>query len=102
MVANGWRIRAVFSMASYTLLGISSTAKELLTKKYNTMTKDEAIQAMKEGKKVTHRYFDAGEFIQISADHQTILFEDGNRIIFQLFWSDRVGSHWNDGWGIYE
>lgn len=66
------------------------------------MTKDEAIQAMKDGKKFTHRYFDAGEFIQISADHQTILFEDGNRISYQLFWSDIVGSHWNEGWDIYE
>lgn len=66
------------------------------------MTKEEAIKAMIENKKVTHRYFDDGEYIQLTADHQNILFEDGNRISASIFWSDRIGSHWNNGWDIYE
>jgi hypothetical protein len=63
------------------------------------MTKLEAIEAMKAGKKVRHRYFSDNEWVTLIAP-ATLLFEDGVKCSFGLFWHDRPGSEWNYDWEI--
>jgi hypothetical protein len=47
------------------------------------MSKEEAIQAMKEGKKVTHRFFSSDEWMTI--ENGFLLLEDGVRISLEDF-----------------
>lgn len=63
------------------------------------MTKEEAIRAMSEGKKVRHRYFSKDEWVTINS---SVLyeFEDGVKVGPSLFWMDRQDSYWNDGWSL--
>lgn len=66
------------------------------------MTKQEAIQAMQDGKKVRHEYFSDDEFIFMIDDE--ICDERG----FQMragnidFWTDRKGEQWENGWSIVD
>ena len=65
------------------------------------MTKDEAIKAMKEGRKVTHSYFSPGEFIEMRG---TSIFDENGynmRGINFDFWTDRKGSGWEQDWEIF-
>lgn len=64
------------------------------------MTKQEAIEAMKNGAKVTHRYFSEDEYIKFSEDGR-IETEEGYLCAPSLFWIDRRGEAWQDGWSIY-
>lgn len=64
------------------------------------MTKEEAIKAMSEGKKVRHRYFSPEEWVALNPDG-TYLFEDGYSVLPELFWYDRQASYWNDGWEYF-
>lgn len=64
------------------------------------MTKFEAIQAMKEGKKVTHRYFDKNEWVTMEGN--TILFEDGVRCSQPEFWIWRNKPEWEIDWSLWE
>lgn len=61
------------------------------------MTKEEAIRAMSEGKKVRHRYFSKDEWVTSSGLYE---FEDGVKVDSSLFWMDRQDSYWNDGWSL--
>lgn len=63
------------------------------------MTKEEAIKAMSEGKKVRHRYFSKDEWVTINSDGN-YLFEDGYSASPELFWFDRQDSYWDNGWEI--
>jgi hypothetical protein len=63
------------------------------------MTKQEAIQAMLEGKKVRHRYFTHDEWMTINRAGQ-ILLEDGVAVQQWLFWRDRTGVGWEDGYTL--
>ena len=49
------------------------------------MTKLEAIEAMKAGAKVTHRYFDPKEWITMEGNN-TIIMEDGCALSTVEFW----------------
>jgi hypothetical protein len=62
------------------------------------MTRAEAAQALKEGKKLTHRYFSPGEWVK--GDGDKYLFEDGVRCPPVFFWMDRQSEGFNDGWEI--
>jgi len=64
------------------------------------MTKSEAIQAMREGKKVTHRYFTDDEWVKITPTG-LYEFEDGVVCPSLLFWQDRQGEYWEDGWDVF-
>lgn len=64
------------------------------------MTKAQAIQAMKEGEKVTHRYFDSGEYIFID-QNGSITSEDGCSISYEDFWALRSAIEWDSNWNIY-
>jgi hypothetical protein len=61
------------------------------------LTKQEAIQAMLEGKKVTHQYFSEKEWVKMSTSGM-YLFEDGYTCPSELFWQDRKGEGWQTGW----
>lgn len=62
------------------------------------MTKEEAKQALREGKKLTHRYFSDNEYIY--AKGNIIFSEDGVNHGFD-FWNLRPDEWWNDGWEIF-
>jgi hypothetical protein len=63
------------------------------------MLKNEAIQAMHAGKKVTHRYFISDEWVTI--DNGEILLEDGYRCSEEEFWDSRTTSFWDTDWEIF-
>lgn len=72
------------------------------------MTKQQAIEEMKLGKKVTHRYFDKDEFIRMreygsipKIDSSIYWLSDKHQVSARMFWNDRNGDHWNDGWEIF-
>jgi hypothetical protein len=66
------------------------------------MTKEQALQAMIDGEKVTHRYFSSDEYIYMVA--QNIFTEDGFDCgtVNQAFWRQRDGENWETGWSLYE
>lgn len=51
------------------------------------MTKEEAIRAMSEGKKVRHRYFSKDEWVTINSSG-LYEFEDGIKVDSSLFWME--------------
>ena len=63
------------------------------------MSKEEAIQAMKEGKKVTHRFFSSDESMTI--ENGFLLLEDGVRISLEDFFNFRSDSLWDNGYELY-
>ena len=68
------------------------------------MNKQEAIQAMQEGRVVTHKHFSSDETIKeapnsTSADYE---FEDGCLCSFNEFWQFRDDESWSDGWSVVE
>ena len=70
------------------------------------MTKQEAIKAMSEGRKVTHRYFDKDEYIRMRnfgaiIDPSIYWLSDKHQVTSAGFWHDRSGMQWNDGWELF-
>ena len=65
------------------------------------MDKAEAIQQMKLGKKLTHRYFSDDEWVTIDK-HGQILLEDGVTCSQYEFWNHRKQDWWNDGWSLFD
>lgn len=60
------------------------------------MTKEEAIAAMNDGKKVKHRYFDKGEYIFIE---NGIMYDENGYVMRPgIFWQDRNGAEWQVDW----
>lgn len=71
-----------------------------------TMTKQEAIQAMREGKKVTHRFFQPDEWVTwvisgLGECDDMYITEDGCRLSSEDFWTLRTDPAWETGWEIY-
>lgn len=64
------------------------------------MTKEEAIQAMKEAKRVTHRFFTEDEWMEINCGDLRL--EDGVRLSVEEFFSIRYQDYWKDGYSIKE
>lgn len=65
------------------------------------LNKKEAIAAMREGKKVAHRYFTDDEWMQLTATG-SYQFEDGVIWPTLLFWQDRKDESWQTGWRIVD
>lgn len=65
------------------------------------MTKAEAIAAMQEGKKVTHRFFLPTEFIKFS-ENGSIETEEGYLVTPLVFWSYRREPYWETDWELYD
>lgn len=61
------------------------------------MTKEEAIAAMLNGSKVTHKYFLPEEFIYMESG----FIYDENDYDLSDFWQVRWEEHWNNDWSIY-
>jgi len=67
------------------------------------MTKNEAIEAMHKGEKVTHRYFSDEEFVYMKGhDRRTVWTEDGAHIAASIFWDDRAGDAWETDWSLFD
>lgn len=64
------------------------------------MNKSEAIEAMKQGEKVTHRFFEPKEFITMKGSR--IETEEGYSCPADEFWSYRTGLSWNLDWEIWK
>ncbi len=64
------------------------------------MTKQQAIQAMQEGKKITHICFQPNEWMTMK--NNQIVLEDGYCCDEYEFWLYRKQEIWNDGYSIYE
>jgi len=69
-------------------------------KKNKTMNKIEAIQAMEQGKKVTHRYFSPDEWMTI--ENGMIVTEDGCKTAQSVFWNYRQDQAWNKDYEIFK
>lgn len=65
----------------------------------NNMTKEQAIEAIKAGLKVQHRYFTDNEYLEM-LENGKYKFEDGNICNSQEFWSYRTIEGWFDGWSL--
>lgn len=64
------------------------------------LTKVQAIEAMKQGKKLKHRFFTEGEYITM--DNNKINTEDGYLCTAQEFWAVRFSEAWHTGWYIID
>lgn len=85
--------------------GYETAHKHFVTNKtpimeQQTLTKEEAIKALIEGKKLSHRYFDSWEWIR--QEGFTMIMEDGASIDTDTFWKDRDSTGFLDGWYIKE
>jgi len=65
------------------------------------MTKEEAIKAMQNGKKVTHRYFTSTEWVKSNQSGTTYILEDGVECSPQEFWMWRKGIEWETDWELF-
>lgn len=63
------------------------------------MTKEEAIQAMQNGEKITHQYFSKNEWMTMEGNR--IILEDGCSLWAHEFWEIRNGIGWNDGYSVF-
>ena len=61
-----------------------------------SMNKQEAMFALLDGKKLTHRYFNATEYVYL--DGQDIIDENGCRISEKEFWNGRA---WDNDWDLF-
>ena len=70
------------------------------------MTATEALLALYEGKKVTHRFFTDDEWLRM--ENHDIYTEEGYNMgtVYDDFWQRRGGpmgdGSWSTGWSIYE
>ncbi len=64
------------------------------------MTKLEAIEVMKQGIKVTHKYFTKEEWVTIGKNGKMIL-EDGVECSPHEFWQWRKDSYWGNDWSLF-
>ena len=64
------------------------------------MTKQEALTAMEEGKKVTHSYF--GQYEYMYLENNKYKFEDGIIVLPERFWKLRQGEGWEKGWRLWD
>ena len=63
------------------------------------MTKQDAIKAAYEGKRISHNYFSPDEWIEVKKGE--LITEDGYYVIDE-FWDIRSGGEWETGWYIKE
>ena len=64
------------------------------------MTKQEAIEAMKAGAKLTHPLFMQHEWITMEGNF-TVVTEEGYAVSMVEFWKYRTHENFNDGWFIW-
>jgi len=64
------------------------------------MTKQNAIDSMCEGVKVTHHSFTDKEYITMKDGK--VEDEDGYRLDWNEFWRFRVSKSFNEGWSVFD
>jgi hypothetical protein len=64
------------------------------------MTKEEAIQAMKDGKRVAHSHFTKKEWMKLELDSSNYEFEDGIICEREAFWVTRDCPSWEYNWRV--
>jgi len=64
-----------------------------------TFSKEEALKALSEGKRLTHDYFGFGEFIQQVGGFYCD--EMGYQLGIEEFWHYRRNAAFDHGWSIY-
>ena len=64
------------------------------------MNRNEAIQAMREGKKVRHHYFLPDEYMSMTPDGNYLL-EEGVVCTPYEFWKYRSEKQWDANWEIF-
>jgi len=65
------------------------------------MNKQQAIDAMRRGHKVTHRFFGDKEWLKMRSDF-VYEFEDGFTCSASEFWKYRIEATWNEDWEIFD
>lgn len=65
------------------------------------MTKAEAIEQMKAGQKLTHRYFTNDEWVKTNQSGTTYMLEDGVECSPLEFWRWRTDTAWDADWEIF-
>lgn len=68
--------------------------------KMNDLTREEACEALSNGRKLTHTLFFESEWVIKMGD--LILFEDSHSQSSDEFWDIRRGDAWNNGWNIVD
>jgi hypothetical protein len=64
------------------------------------MTRQQAIDAAKEGKLITHRYFSKEEYVTYKSGR--LVDEQGYHLKEDVFWEIRKEPIFDEGWSIYE
>jgi len=62
------------------------------------MSQQDAMKALEEGKKITHRFFLPGEYVLIRDGK---IFDESDRYQ-DSFWEARYGLAWQTGWSIVD
>ena len=67
--------------------------------KYAEYSKEQAVEMMKAGKKMTHEGFTPDEWVTM--ENGKILLEDGVRCHPSEFWRWRTEDYWDKGWSVF-
>lgn len=65
------------------------------------LSRQQAKEILDAGEKLTHKLMLTDEWVK-KADNGMIETEDGYQISPLIFWSDRRGSQWDNGWYIWQ
>lgn len=65
------------------------------------MTRAEAILATLRGKKVTHQYFDKGEYVYFAGNRFWGEDLENFGTLNDEFWTIRSGGYWENDWSIF-
>lgn len=66
----------------------------------NNLTKNEALELMSRGEKITHNFFSKEEWITMT--NGKVETEDGYFMYVHLFFDIRQGEDWETGYGIFK
>ena len=64
------------------------------------MTKEEAIEKMKQGNSLTHPLFTDEESVSSNPSGTVLIFEDGCQCVPEQFWKYRTDKYWETDWEI--
>lgn len=64
------------------------------------MNRRQAIDALKEGKKITHTFFSSWVWFK-SGTNNTIINDENTCRDSRDWWSYRMGSHFDNGWSVW-
>lgn len=69
---------------------------------HSDMSKTEAMSALRNGHRVTHKYFVTGDWIRWSDMRCALIDQDAIEMSWTEFWAYRNTEGFNDGWEIVE